>query len=71
MHSDGVAPTRTRPRCSPTSSATATRAASMSASIRRASGSTASPAGVSVTAPRVALHQRCAELVFQCLELPT
>ena len=48
LHSEGVAPTRTRPRASPTISATATRAPSASARIRRANGSTARPAAVSV-----------------------
>ena len=71
MHSDGVAPTRTRPRCSPTSSATAVRADSMSASMRRASGSTASPAGgEDDSARRVRCTSGDAQLVLQRLELP-
>ena len=71
LHSDGVAPTRTRPRASPTISATATRAPSASASIRRANGSTAWPAAVSVgpsRAPRST--ERRSQLVLERLELP-
>ena len=51
-HRLGVAPSRTRPRRSPTSSCTSCRAVSASARIRRASGSSASPASVSVMLPR-------------------
>src|SRR5262245_24759004 len=53
----GVAPSLSRPRARPTSSCTSMRALSTSARIRRAHGSSASPAGVSVMLPRARLNR--------------
>lgn len=57
VHRLGVAPSRTRPLRSDTSSWTSCRAVSASARIRRASGSSASPASVRVMLPRARLNR--------------
>lgn len=56
VHRLGVAPSRTRPRRSWASSCTSIRAVSASARMRRASGSSASPASVSAMLPRARLN---------------